>query len=196
MKKYIGDLSRRDAELLEFYASRARSVLEFGVGGSTQIIAQSISGDATFLSLDTDPRWIAVTRGNLRRLGVEDRCRLLRYEDWSPDAHSFDLIFDDGESRLRRDFALRSFPLLAVGGALLFHDTRRPQDVRNVLALVEVFFEEIAGVNLNEQIDGAASNITIVHKKSKEPYVNWNVAEGKPPWAFGQGDVPEDFWSR
>lgn len=196
MKKYIGDLSRCDAKLLELYASRARSVLEFGVGGSTQIIAQSIPSEASFLSLDTDPRWIAVTRDNLRRLGVEDRCRLVRYGDWPMDEHSFDLIFNDGESRLRRDFALRSFPLLSVGGVLLFHDTRRPQDVRNVLALIEVFFEEIASIRLNEQINGVTSNITVVQKKIKEPYVNWNVVEGRPPWAFGQGDVPEDFWSK
>ena len=194
--KYVGDLSRQDAALLERYARGARSVLEFGAGGSTQIIAQALPEGASFLSLDTEPRWIATTRENLRRLGVEDRCQLHRYDDWTPDATQFDLIFDDGVGRLRLDFALRSFPLLAIGGALLFHDTRRQRDIRNVLALVDIFFEEIEHVHLNERAEGASSNITVVRKKSRESYVNWNVAEGRPSWAFGLGVVPEDFWSK
>ena len=196
--KFVGDLSRQDAALLERYARGARSVLEFGAGGSTQIIAQVLPEGASFLSLDTDPRWIATTRENLRRLGVGDRCQLRRYEDWSPDADAaqFDLVFDDGIGHLRRAFAIRSFPFLAIGGALLFHDTRRLQDVRNVLGLVEAFFEEIEHVHLNERVDGASSNITAVRKKAREPYVNWNVAEGRPPWAYGLGVVPEGFWSK
>lgn len=193
--KYIGDLSRQDAALLERYARGARSVLEFGAGGSTQIIAQALPEGASFLSLDTEPRWIATTRENLRRLGVDDRCQLLRYEDWTPDATQFDLIFNDGVGHLRRDFALRSFPRLAIGGALLFHDTRRQQDIRNVLALVDIFFEEIEHVHLNERSEGASSNITVVRKKSREPYVDWNAAEGRPPWAYGLDVVPEGFWS-
>jgi predicted O-methyltransferase YrrM len=194
--KYVGDVSRQDATLLERYARGARSVLEFGAGGSTQIIAQALPKGASFLSLDTDPRWIATTRENLRHLGVENRCQLRRYEEWAPDTAQFDLIFDDGVGNLRRDFALRSFPLLTIGGALLFHDTRRQQDIRNVLALIEIFFEEIEHVHLNERADGLSSNITVVRKKSREPYVNWNVAEGRPPWAYGLGVVPEDFWSK
>ena len=196
MKKYVGDLSRHDAALLERYASRAQSALEFGVGGSTQIIAQSIPDGVPFISLDTDPQWIAITRENLQHLGVENRCQLARYEEWLPDSSCFDFVFNDGVRHYRRDFALRIFPHLTIGGVLLFHDTRRPQDVRNVLALVEVFFEEIACVRLNEEIDGATSNITVVQKKIKEPYVNWNDVEDRPPWAFGQGTVPKDFWSK
>jgi len=194
--KYVGDLSRQDAALLARYARGARAVLEFGVGGSTQIFAQTLSEQASFLSLDTDPKWIAKTRENLRRLGVGDRCQLRRYEDWAPDTVQFDLIFNDGAGRLRRDFAFRSFPLLAIGGALLFHDTRRRQDIRNVLSLIEIFFEEIEHVHLNEHVDGASSNITVVRKKKREPYVNWNVVEGRPAWAYGHGVVPEGFWSK
>lgn len=58
--KYVGDLSREDASLLERYARGARSVLEFGAGGSTQIIAQALPEGASFLSLDTDARYVSV----------------------------------------------------------------------------------------------------------------------------------------
>lgn len=193
--KYIGDLSRQDAVLLEVYARKARAVLEFGAGGSTQIIAQSLSEGASFLSLDTEPRWIATTRENLRRLGTEHRCELRLYADYTPDAMPLDLVFIDGLRSLRRDFALRCFPYLASTGVMLFHDTRRQEDVRDVLALVDTFFEEIEHVHLNERVEGASSNITVVRKKPREPYVDWNAAEGRPAWAYGLGVVPEDFWS-
>ena len=196
--KFIGDLSSQDAALLERYASSANSVLEFGVGGSTQIIAQAISPQASFTSLDTDPKWIEITQGHLSRLGVGARCRMLPYAPWiaNPQPSSFDLIFNDGLNTLRRDFAFLSFPLLAVGGVMLFHDTRRSRDVRCVLDIVETFFEEIENVHLNERIQGASSNITVLRKKTREPYVDWNLAERRPPWAYGLGEVPEDFWSK
>lgn len=194
--KYIGDLSHVDASLLARYACNARTVLEFGAGGSTQIIAQALPRRASFLSLETDPVWITTTRNNLRRLGVAHRCELLLYDDWAPvDTELFDLIFDDGVRHLRLDFALRSFPLLKVGGVLLLHDTRRLRDVRNVLSVVEMFFEEIEQVQMNERIDGTSSNITAVRKKAREPYVNWREAEGKPDWAYGSGVIPDEFWS-
>ena len=196
--KFIGDLSSQDAALLERYTRSADSVLEFGVGGSTQIIAQSISPQASFTSLDTDPKWIEITRGHLARLGVDARCQMLPYESWiaNPPPSSFDLIFNDGLNTLRRDFAFFSFPILTVGGVMLFHDTRRSRDVRYVLDVVETFFEEIENVHLNERIQGASRNITVVRKKTREPYVDWNLAERRPPWAYGLDKVPEDFWSK
>lgn len=196
--KYIGDLSNRDAALLERYASNANAVLEFGVGGSTQIIAQALSPQASFTSLDTDPKWIEITRGHLSRLGVDDRCQIYPYESWmaDPSPVSFDLIFNDGLNTLRRDFALWTFPLLAIGGVMLFHDTRRSRDVRYVLDVVETFFEEVEHVHMNERFQGVSSNITAVRKKTREPYVDWNLVESRPAWAYGLGEVPETFWAK
>lgn len=195
--KYIGDLSSQDAALLERYARNATAVLEFGVGGSTQIIAQALSPLASFTALDTDPMWVETTQRYLARLGVEDRCQMLAYDAWQsrPPLGSYDLIFNDGLLALRPDFARRSFPMLSVGGVMLFHDTRRPFDVRYVLDVVGEFFEEVEDVHLNERFEGASSNITAVRKKTREPYVNWNEAEARPLWAYGLGEVPEDFWS-
>lgn len=192
MKKFIGDLSKEDAALLEQYASKSQSILEFGVGGSTQVIAQSIPSGASFISLDTHDGWIETTQKNLQRLGVESRCQILRYENWP--SGQFDFIFNDGQESFRREFGLRSFPMLKVGGVILFHDTRRLSYLQNVLALVEQFFEEIEHVHLNERVAGVSSNITVVRKKAKEPYVSWNAVEGKVAWQVGYGPVPESFW--
>lgn len=196
MKKFIGDLSREDAALLESYASKARSVLEFGMGGSTQIIAQSIPEWGSFISLDTEMEWRDKTRKILRRLGVENRCVLLAFEDWPKDRHGYDLIFNDGKNSMRREFGLQSFPLLSIGGALLFHDTRRAGDIENVMAVVGKHFEEIEYVLLNEKVGGVSSNITVIRKKAREPYTNWNATEGKHSWEVGYGEIPEEFWTR
>ena len=194
MKKYIGDLSREDAKLLEEYATPARSVLEIGVGGSTQIIAQTISRESSFITLDTSQEWVDKTRENLRRLGVEKRCKFLFYKDWPKDQGGYDFIFNDGEESLRREFGLLSFPMLKIGGSLLFHDTRRLPYLQNVIAVVEKYFEEIETVILNERVGGVPSNITAIRKKVKEPYVSWNAAEGKMAWQVGYGPVPDEFW--
>lgn len=199
MKKFIGDLSVQDAELIERYASRAKAVLEFGVGGSTQILAQSIPEGAKLVSIDTDPAWIDVTRVRLGKLGVQDRCRFLAYEGWMPGAMAvstrFDLIFDDGVDHLRRPFALESWPLLEPGGFMLFHDTRRFGDFVNVAWVIQSYFEEVEEVYCNQRVDGVSSNISVVKKKAREPYVNWNVSENKPLWTYGGfGPVPEEFW--
>lgn len=196
MKKFIGDLSKADAELLERYAARARSTLEFGVGGSTQIIAQSVPDGALFTSIDTDSGWIDKTRYKLQRLGVENRCLMIPYENWVPDARGYDLIFNDGAGSMRLEFGLKAFPYLKIGGSLLFHDTRRPQDIKNVLSIAETFFEEIERIDLNQRVDGVSSNITAILKKEKEPLVSWNAIERKVAWQVGYGDAPEDFWRR
>lgn len=193
--KFIGDLSAQDSKIIETYARRASRVLEFGVGGSTQIIAQSISESTQFLSLDTDPAWIETTEHNLQRLGVQSRCSMMRYEEWAPaPGEHFDLIFNDGTPEQRLEFALRCFSHLRIGGFLLFHDTRGLHHIKNVTSVIEAFYESIGRVTFNEVVDGVASNITVVEKKVKEPYVNWNEVEGRPPWAFGHGTVPDDFW--
>lgn len=195
MIKYIGDLSREDAAILTCYASRAHSILEFGVGASTQIIAQVLPEDATFVSIDTEMKWIKQTRRYLERLGVADKAQLCDAATWTPaDDQRFDLIFDDGYGPWRGEFAQRAWNWLTVGGTMLFHDTRRPQDVRNVLHLIAERFDEITVVHWNEAVDAVSSNITAVVKKKREGYVNWNVVEGRPQWAIGYGEVPESFW--
>jgi predicted O-methyltransferase YrrM len=199
MKKFVGDLSLEDAELLERYVARAKAVLEFGVGGSTQVIAQSIPEGAKFASIDTDASWIEITRERLGKLGVQDRCHFLTYDGWMPGAMSvsplFDIIFDDGVDHLRRPFALESWVLLEPGGYMLFHDTRRFGDFVNVAWVMQSFFEEVEEVYCNQRVNGVSSNISAIKKKAREPYVNWNHSEGKPLWSYGGfGPVPEDFW--
>ncbi len=189
MIRYIGDLSRADAELLAHYARGASHILEFGSGGSTQVLAQSSSPDAALISVETDLAWIQRTQKNLARLSIHKQVHFVAYREWRSIANaksSFDLIFNDGIDKFRRRFALETWPLLKVGGRLLFHDTRREKDFRNVLALVQKHFLEIASVGLNE----AGSNITVITRKTLEPWVDWNVIEGRAKWEYGHAEPP------
>jgi hypothetical protein len=98
-----------------------------------------------------------------------------------PTQQSFDLIFVDGIDTLRRPFAIHTWPLLVAGGVMLFHDTRRSQDVANVLAVCAEFHSEVGAVSFNED----ESSTSIIYKRTPLQYVNWNLVEGKPHWMYG-----------
>ena len=189
--RYIGDISREDARLLASAAAGARRILEFGAGASTQVLAQSAPDGAEIVTVETEPEWVERTRGNLRRLGISREVRFLPYRGfWRESKGPFDLILDDGKDRLRADFAERAWPLLAVGGSMLFHDTRRPRDARTALRHVERVFLEVASVHLNPE----GSNLTVVRKQAPLEYVDWNVAEGRARWEYGHAEPPPDLW--
>lgn len=190
--KYIGDLSAKDAEILAMAASNADSVLEFGCGGSTQVLAQAMKPGSHLVSLDTSEEWIRRTHMNLAALSddIYTAYELCAYDGWQ-DQHrdQFDLIFVDGVDDERGVFSKAAFQHLKTGGAMLFHDTRRPKDLANVLELVFSNGNEVADVMLN--IGG--SNITVVVKKAHEPYENWNIVEGREDWMTGAVPPPANW---
>lgn len=79
---------------------------------------------------------------------------------------------------------------------MLFHDTRRFQDFQNAAWIAQLYHTEISRIDVNAPAsDSQASNISVIHKKISEPYVNWNETEGKPLWSYGSGEPPStDLW--
>ena len=194
MVKFVGDLSKYDAAVLEKYGKWAGHILEFGMGGSTQILAQGISGGPNdrLWSMDTDPQWIARTKLNLDLLGVpEGRYKLMDYDLSLEgcDGNMFDLIFDDGVDDERFNFGICTFKRLKLGGWFLMHDTRRRGDLRNFLDLVLAYKDEIGDVRINMD----HSNISGFQRKSPEPHYDWNKDEHREPWQTG-AEAPEDHW--
>jgi len=189
--RYIGDISREDARLLARSASGARRILEFGAGASTQVLAQSAPEGAEIVTVETKSEWVERTRENLRRLGISREIRFVPYRGfWRAVQGPFELVFDDGVDRLRADFAERAWPMLAVGGEMMFHDTRRPRDARVALRQVERVFLEVASIHLNPE----GSNLTVVRKQAPQKYVDWNVAEGRSRWEYGHAEPPPGLW--
>jgi predicted O-methyltransferase YrrM len=186
---YIGDLSSRDAAVLRGTARDAASILEFGVGGSTQIFAQYAPEHARLLSLDTSDEWIARTALILRTMGLRERVMFQTYRDWrlDPVEEHYDLVFDDGIDGLRLDFANRAWPMLGVGGKLIFHDTRRQRDYMNVLQFAANRYLEISAIDANVE----DSNLTVITKRHPQPYENWNLVEERSQVMIGCGSSEE-----
>lgn len=186
--KYVGDISKEDARVLGRLGYGGR-VLEFGMGGSTQVLAQ-VARHLT--SIETDPEWLKRTRNNLETLKIDpSKYDLKPYFKW-PDAVKgleFDFIFVDGVDEMRFPFAIMAFPLLKIGGVLAFHDTRRGPDMQNFLNTVLQFKDE-AGVIFLNRMD---SNISGFHRKARQPYADWNKTENKEPWQTGAVPPPENW---
>ncbi len=189
-KKFIGDLSLQDADVLVKHAEKSKSVLEFGAGGSTQLLAQCGCIDIT--SVETDAKWIEATKQRLTQIATESTINFIPYTEQFN--QEFDLIFVDGVDNLRRQFAIGTWKYLKIGGIMLFHDTRRFQDFQNVAWVSQLYHNEISCIMVNESAsDGATSNITAIHKKLHEPYVNWNYSEDKPLWSYAALPNTESF---
>lgn len=193
-KKFVGDLSLQDADILAMYSTKYNKILEFGVGGSTQIMSQGMP--STFISVETDQEWVDLTKKRLAKIHNKTPVNFMSYTEFENTSftENFNMIFVDGIDALRLDFALRSWKFLETGGVMIFHDTRRENDVRNVTQLINIFALEISSVDINVTAsNGVSSNMTVVHKKSHEPYVCWPLVENKPEWSYGHPKYDDSF---
>jgi len=191
--QFVGDLSLQDADILAKYAKQSKSILEFGVGGSTQIFAQSLPD--YILSLETNPDWVKLTQEKLDM--IENKADVVFCNEETIGQHMqdkmFDLIFVDGVGELRLEFAMQTWEFLSPGGVMIFHDTRRGGDFINLANVAAKFYTEVQRIDVNEAAsNGITSNTSIIHKKIKEEYVNWNYEENKPLWAYGAEPMPKD----
>lgn len=192
--KFIGDLSLEDADVLAGHAQNSHAILEFGVGGSTQVMAQC--GADHMRCVDTDKTWIEITAKRLTQ--IENATPVMFSSYTTNFAEQYDLILVDGVDHLRREFAINTWQYLKAGGVMLFHDTRRFQDFQNAAWVAQLYFNEISSIDVNARAsNGQSSNITVLHKKTLEPYVNWNHTENKPAWAYGSVmDENLPLWSQ
>jgi predicted O-methyltransferase YrrM len=193
--KFIGDLSLEDADILVKYGKLSRSILEFGVGGSTQILSQCRPDK--LITVDTDSNWIDLTKSRLDQIQDRSECVFYMYNEY-PNMiadQMFDMIFVDGITHLRRDFAINTWKNLSVGGVMVFHDTRRPGDFKNAALVAQQYSNEVSLIEVNAAAEnGMSSNITVIHKKAYQPYVNWNFVEGKPGWLYDSKNKDQPLW--
>lgn len=196
--KFIGDLSLQDADVLCAYGKEAKTILEFGVGGSTQLFAQC--KPELLCCVETDPAWVALTKTRLDKIADKTDPMFFSYGEfpWLATKDQFHIVFVDGVDNLRLDFAIQHWQSVKEGGIMVFHDTRRDQDFKNAAWVAQMFFNEIEHIEINTRAsNGKSSNITVLHKKSYEPYVNWNYEEDKPLWAYSiPGTDNDELWGQ
>lgn len=145
--KWVGDLSIQDAQLLRHYTLRSKgNIIEFGVGGSTHIIAQSKGQYRKMISIDTSREGIEKTKRILKKLGCSNYF-FVTWEQWvnrsGLDDLDIEFIFNDGCVDLREVFGLNTWPLLKPGGYMIYHDCRHQPIIRNITKLIETYYNEI-----------------------------------------------------
>ena len=153
------------------------------------------SGAESIISVETDAGWIDLTKQRLNQIDNSTPVEFVAYTTQFD--QQFDLILVDGVDHLRREFGIETWKYLRPGGVMLFHDTRRFQDFQNAAWIAQLYFNEITSIDVNAPAsNGVSSNITVLHKKEHEPYINWNDVEDKPKWAYGIPDgVDRPLWA-
>lgn len=183
---FIGDLAAEDVRVLTVLAAEATlAILEFGVGGSTQILSMASQPDLPMLSLDTSQEWIDKTRQVLLRLGYHRRrpvvFRLL--SDWDR-LGQFDLVFNDGLRDTRYQFATWAWPRMPTGAKLAWHDCRRPQDRKEIVQFVAAT-PEVSKLELSKD----ESNLAVITKGPLYSLKNWRP--NHQPWELGLAPLPD-----
>jgi predicted O-methyltransferase YrrM len=181
MIPYIGDISEYDALLLKKMAQAddIKSILEFGCGASTQVIAAYTN--AKFISIDTADEWIDKTISNINLLEIKNMPLFYKYDDFDFSTGNYDFVFNDGIDSLRNNFAYNIWSRINVAGILAFHDTRRNGDITMMMNFIINNIAEIEAVffNYNE------SNISLIYKGLVKPYYDWQEKEGRMKWQNG-----------
>jgi predicted O-methyltransferase YrrM len=180
MIPYIGDLSTNDAKVLKIMAENSKSILEFGVGASTQVLRHYSTGP--MVSVETMQEWIDRTRANFKLVEVNGEVDFRKYNE--DIKGRYDFIFVDGHKRLRKEFALRTWRYLRYGGAMAFHDTRKDFHIDYVGDIIKEYFRQIEQIVVNYM----DSNITVMRKCKERKYENWNQTESRPSWQYGRGE--------
>lgn len=171
-----GDLSRQDAVVLAELCQN-KKVIEFGVGGSTLLIARVAKALESF---DTDLGWLDRTRRRLDKLKPELTCLpQLRHTSGVPETiDDCDVLFIDGRGDDRFKW-LKFFPKCQT---LICHDSLGDTG-GNGPTLYHVMAELFRDRASLEYLDHASfhhqgSNMVVVHRR-REPirYQNWNLTE-------------------
>jgi hypothetical protein len=182
---FIGDLSKEDVRLLTVYAANARlGILEFGVGGSTQLLSMASDPLLPMMSVDTSQEWIVKTKGVLDRLHYHRKrpIEFVLYADWTKKSQ-YDLVFNDGLRRERYNFALWAWNRMPTGATMLWHDCRRPDDRKEIVEFVQQT-PTVACLELSK--DG--SNLAAIKKGPLYSLENWHA--GQEPWELGIAPLP------
>ena len=170
-----GDISRADVLVLVEVCTN-KDVVEFGVGGSTQILSRCAK---SLVSYDTDNAWLDRTSSRLKK--IEDRTcdPTLNYcADVPETIPKCDVLFIDGYGPHRISWLLKHFDKCEI---ILCHDSLGDTD--NGPTLYHIMSELFKDRKAIEMLDIVKfhyldSNMVVIHKRQNPiHYQNWNVTE-------------------
>lgn len=176
MIKYIGDLSKQDAQVLRELSEKYSRIVEFGCGGSTQILGHYTDGKV--ISYDTSAEWIARTKKNLKSLAIGN-VEFVLMSPTGTHVPENDFLFVDGLRGYRVKFAFKAWDSSKV---VAFHDTRRRLYTDHICSLIQSKWNDIDHIDFNYK----NSNITIIYKREQQiAYEDWNKKENRTKEEIG-----------
>ena len=179
-----GDLSRADVVALSIEAQKSlRGIFEFGIGGSTIILAAS--SIMPLRAYENAPEWIKRTKNNLElyRDNLLTQPDIIKINYRRPDfnrylkkeyqAHQPDLIFIDSVPGTRHRTFEVSFKAAVPGTRFMVHDTRLASMKKFLAGFMNKYLDQINFIKPC-YLD---SNITLLQKGNAHPYEDWNISE-------------------
>lgn len=152
-----------------------KHVVEFGVGGSTLILAQCA---ASVVSFDTDATWIDRTAHKLSKLENVTAVPQLRFSaDVPEEIPQCDVLFIDGYGPHRKQW-LKHFHKCKL---MICHDSLG--DTGSGPTLYHIMSDLFADKDIVELLDKTiyhyrSSNMVLTYKRDQPiKYVNWNISE-------------------
>lgn len=170
-----GDISRNDVRVL-IELCTGKNVIEFGVGGSTLILAQVAS---KLTSYDTSQEWIDKTKKKLITKPSVKTCEpeFIHNPEIPNDIPECDVLFLDGEGYQRTGW-LKHFPKCKV---VISHDCRgETTDGPTAYHLIYPLFKNFELLQYVSRIEYAYldSNMFVYYRREKPiVYENWNITE-------------------
>lgn len=188
--RWVGGLWLEDADILAGVGRESKNILEFGVGGSTMVFSQTAGRVVT---IDTSLKWINVVKERMALLDSHSPVEYYIDTDWpliQASNEQYDAAFIDGLSKRRLEFALKFWPLIKPGGCLMFHDTKKQQDLLVVQDFICNNFTTIETVGYNiAASNGESSNITKITKRIEPVAIHrhrYLDMDDRPLWVWGR----------
>jgi predicted RNA methylase len=176
-----GDISRADVVVLYEMARKVNGpILEFGVGGSTIILAASTDGKV--ISVENELSWTNRTRNNLELYGLKHKVKFIQVDYKQKSSVPYkslmdnkpELIYIDSLSNTRPDTFHAIFPLAAKGTEFLIHDCRN-RGCTNMF--MDIFKEHSNDIEFIYPCYRESNMFYIRKTYNERKYVNWNVEE-------------------
>jgi len=172
-----GDISRSDVVVL-YELCLGKSVVEFGMGGSTLLISQIAK---EFTSYETDQKWFDKTKGRLDLIDKSCKPDLKMIYEVPDTIPTCDVLFIDGLG----DHRLKWAKFLTSCDKMLFHDslgdTGTVPTVHHMLSELLLTLDRVGWLD-TIQFHYKDSNIVVINKRKEFiKFANWNSEPGRKP---------------
>jgi len=166
--KIQGDISRNDVIQLVKWC-KGKNVCEFGMGGSTLLLARCAK---SLRSYDSNKKWYDITAKRISQIPDKTCEPILICNDGHPpsDFVGYDVLWVDGVNNLRPEW----IKLANKCKVVIIHDSRRPGDWQRTMHAISSHFLKLKTIHCHIE----NSNLIIFEMRNTPvAWENWNRTE-------------------